>query len=292
MKNYLLIATATVLATATIFMSSCNQKELADSNTSNDSLTTVLLERDSIMNLFIASFNDVERNLDSVAIRQHLLIVSTDKPGEFKPNQTARINAEIEAINNLMDQNRKQIAELSRKLKNSGNKNTQLAKTIATLNDQLAQKDIELASLNEKLNNLNAQVIELQTAVTALTEDGNAKAQIIIEETAALHTAYFVIGKTKDLEDDKLIDRQGGLLGMGKTSRLSGDFDNSKFTKIDYTQTTSIAINSEMKIITSHPTDSYKLERDAKDKDLVKNLIITNPEKFWSSSKYLVVVKG
>jgi hypothetical protein len=291
MKNYLLFATASIFAGATLFMS-CNQKELADSNTSKDSLSAVVTDRDSVINEFISSFNDIERNLDSVAIRQHLLLASTDKPGEFKPNQTARINTEIEAINSLMDQNRKKIAELNRKLKNSGNKNVQLEKTIATRTDQLAQKDLELASLNEKLNNLSTQVVQLQSSVTTLTEEGNAKTQAINDATTALHTAYYVVGKTKELEDSKLIDRKVGLLGMGKTSRLSGDFDNSKFTKIDYTQTNTIPVNSEMKIITSHPTDSYTLDRDAKDKDKVKNIVITNPEKFWSTSKYLVVVKS
>ena len=46
-----------------------------------------------------------------------------------------------------------------------------------------------------------------------------------------------------------------------------------------------------MKIITSHPSESYTLEKDAAKKDKVKNIVITNPDKFWSASKYLVVVK-
>jgi hypothetical protein len=82
------------------------------------------------------------------------------------------------------------------------------------------------------------------------------------------------------------------LLGIGKTEQLSANFDNSKFTKIDYTQTTTIAVNSAMKIVTTHPTDSYTLEKDATDKNKVTNIVITNPEKFWSASKYLVVIKN
>ena len=108
----------------------------------------------------------------------------------------------------------------------------------------------------------------------------------------ALHTAYYVMGKSGELKDAKIIDRQGGLLGIGRTSKLNSDFDNSKFTRIDYTQTSSIAVNSDMKIITSHPTGTFMLEKDAKDKDIVKNIVITDPEKFWSTSKYLVIVKN
>ncbi|HEU5165665.1 MAG TPA: hypothetical protein VFU29_09020, partial [Chitinophagaceae bacterium] len=245
---------------------------------------SVVNERDASINQFIASFNEVESNLDSVAVRQHIISTSTEQKGELKQNQKEHINVQIAAINNLMEQNRKKLADLNRKLKGSANKNKELEKMIATINGQLEQKDVELTALNEKLNDLNAQVAQLQTSVTTLTEESNAKSQ-------ALHTAYYVVGKSGELQDAKIIDRKGGLLGIGKTSKLTADFDNSKFTRIDYTQTGTIAVNSEMKMITSHPSDSYTLDKDAKDKNRVKNIVITNPEKFWSTSKYLVVVK-
>jgi DNA repair exonuclease SbcCD ATPase subunit len=285
MKNYIIIAAAAFL------MSACNQTELADSKQKNDSLMSVVNERDAAINEFITSFNAVESNLDSVAVRQHIISVSTEQKGEFKPNQKERINAEIAAINDLMEQNRKKLADLDRKLKGTTHKNKELEKMIATINNQLKQKDVELTALNEKLNNLNAEVAQLQTSVTVLTEEGIAKSQTIAEDTKALHTAYYVVGKKGELQDAKIIDRKGGLLGIGKTSKLTADFDNTKFTRIDYTQMASIAVNSEMKMITSHPSDSYTLDKDAKDKDKVKNIMITNPEKFWSTSKYLVVVK-
>jgi chromosome segregation ATPase len=274
-----------------LLFSACNQKELADSKQQNDSLISVVNERDAAINEFIVSFNEVESNLDSVAVRQHIIYASTEQKSELKQNQKERINAEIAAINDLMEQNRNQLADLNRKLKSSTHKNKELEKMIATVNNQLAQKDIELTALNEKLNNLNVQVAQLQTSVTILTDEGIAKSQTIAEDTKALHTAYYVIGKSNELQDAKIIDRKGGLLGIGKTSKLTADFDNTKFTRIDYTQIGTIAVNSEMKMITSHPSDSYTLDKDIKNKNKVKNIVISNPEKFWSTSKYLVVVK-
>jgi hypothetical protein len=285
MKYYFLIAAVALT------LSSCNRKELADSNQANDSLEAIVNEREATLNEFIASFNEVEANLDAVAAKQNIIAANSDKPGELKPNQKERINDEIAAINALMEQNSKKIAELDRKLKSSGNKNANLTKTVETLNAQLVQKYTELNALNARLDALNAQVAQLETSVGMLTAENIAKDQIIAEETAALHTAYYVVGKSKDLQDANLIDRKGGLLGIGRTSKLSEDFDNSKFTRIDYTQTNSIAVNSDMKIITSHPSDSYALDADEKDKDKVTNIRILNPEKFWSASKYLVVVK-
>ncbi len=281
-----------VIASFALFLSSCNKAELDKAKSSNDSLMSVVIERDAVITEFISAFNDVEQNLDSVAVRQHIIAKSTDQKGEISANQKSKINAEITAINSLMDENRRNLSALSKKLKNSSHKNAQLEKAIATLNDQLAQKDVELTALNEKLNNLNAQVVQLQTNVTSLSEENMAKAQTISEETKALHTAYYVVGKTKDLQEAKLIDRKGGMLGMGKTSKISADVDNDKFTRIDYTQTTNIKVNGEKAhVVTSHPTDSYVWDKDVNNQAKVNNLVITNPEKFWSSSKYLVIVK-
>jgi uncharacterized coiled-coil protein SlyX len=279
------------VASAVLVLSSCNQKELAESNNQKDSLLAVVNEREATINEYISSFNDVERNLDSVSAKQHIISLNSDNTDELKLSQKARINSEIEAINELMDQNRKKIAELNRKFKNSATKNVQLEKMITTLNDQLVKKDQELADLNTRLNSLNAQVAVLQISVDTLTNQNRAQSQIIADKTSALHIAYYVMGKSNDLQDAKIIDRQGGLLGIGKTSKLKEDFDNSKFTQIDYTQTNIIAVNSEIKIITTHPTGSYTLEKDDKDNDHVKNMVITNPDKFWSASKYLVIVK-
>jgi uncharacterized coiled-coil protein SlyX len=289
MKKYLLLSI--VIGSMTFLSTSCNHAELDKSNQSNDSLKSVVSDREAALNEFIANFNELESNLDSVAVKQHIITVNTDQKGELKTDQKARINAQIAAINNLMDENRKKIDELNKKLKGSAHKNAELQKMITTLNNQLAQKDVELASLNEKLAGLNAQVEQLQTTVSAQTVEISTKTQALDEATMSLHTAYYAIGKSNELQDAKIIDRKGGLLGIGKTSKLSSNFDNSKFTRIDYTQTTTIAVNSEMKMVTTHPADSYTLEKDARDKNKVKNIVITNPEKFWSASKYLVVVR-
>lgn len=288
MKNIFIL-----FAIASIFgISACNQNSSEKTDPEKDSLIALLNERNESINDFINTFNEVESNLDSVAIKQQIISVNTDKPGEMKPNQKTKINSEIAAINSLMDQNRKKLAELTKKLKNSSSKNAGLEKTIATLTNQIATKDAELVALNDKLNSLSVEVAQLQTSVTILTEDNSVKSQDIAAKTTALHTAYYVVGKSKDLQDAKIIDKKGGLLGIGRTSQLSKDFDNSKFTKIDYTQTGNISINSEINIITNHPSDSYTLEKDDKNKNLVKNIVITNPEKFWSTSKYLVVISN
>ena len=82
MRLRLVSISAAVLLLAT----SCNNSELARSKEKNDSLMAVLrqgdanlTDREKSLNEFIESFNEIERNLDCVAVRQHLIYSSTEK---------------------------------------------------------------------------------------------------------------------------------------------------------------------------------------------------------------------
>lgn len=282
MKNYMFIA-----ASALMMMTACKDPKQDEAVIrQRDSLMAVIDERETSVNDFVSSFNDVERNLDSVTRRQNIILNSANR-SDLKADQKARINEEIRAINELMDANTKKLKDLNRRLNRADKKNAHLQKTIETLTSQLNQKYQELADLNDKLNALNAQVAQLQTQIDTLNMQNTANVQTIAEKTNELHTAYYIVGHSKDLEKAKLIDKHGGLLGMGKTAKLSDNLDNSMFTKIDYTQTTTIPINSKsMKMVTSHPNDSYTIDKTDK---TINSITITNPDRFWSASKYLVI---
>lgn len=284
MKKYILIASASLT-----MMVGC-QSPLTDESVirQRDSLLTVIDERETSVNDFITSLNEVESNLNTVTNKQNIIMSHSEK-GDIKGSQKERINSEINAINELMEQNTQKLKDLSRKLNRSSTKNLKLEKTIELLNTQLAQKYSELSELNHRLNELNAQVSILQTYVDTLSSANMAQMQTINSKTKELHTAYYIVGDSKELEKANLIDKKGGLLGIGRTSKLSEDLDRNMFVQIDYTETTTIPINSKnIKIITTHPSDSYSLDKTDK---LVNNIIITDPEKFWSASKYLVVTK-
>ena len=125
MKNYIFIAATALMLTA------CNQGETAEQireRQVKDSLISEITDRETSVNDFIAAFDEVERNLDSVTLRQNVILMHSDNAGDSKFNQKVRINREIKAINDLMDENRKKLAELSKKLKRSNSKNSKLEK--------------------------------------------------------------------------------------------------------------------------------------------------------------------
>lgn len=273
-------------------LAACKPNESAKSDPKIDSLTAVIYEKDASINDFVNSFNEIESNLAAVSEKQKIISSYAGLKGELNKDKKERINAEIAAINELMTKNRNEIEALTKKLKGSKHKNALLEKTIATLTEQLSQKDMELVSLNQQLALLDSKITTLKTVVDSLSRENYVKSEIINVQTANLHSAYYKVGKKKELKEEKIIQQKGGILGIGKTVTLSENFDTSKFTAIDYTQTTNIPIESDnVKIITNHPTDSYTLVEDKTKEPVVTNLAVISPEKFWSASKYLVIVK-
>lgn len=283
MKYYALI-TATVL-----LLSACggNKEETAKVSAERDSLLSVINQRDSSINDFLAVNSEIEANLDSIVVREQGIGKGMQQKGELNQSAKDRINADIQIINRLMKENRKKINQLNSKLKKSNASNAAYQKMIEMLNERLATKDKELEELNRQLAAANAKVEQLETSVNTLSAENADKSRTIDQQTAELHSVYYVVAKSKELREKKIIDNTGGLLGIGKTAQLAPDIYTGNFNQIDYTKVTEIDINSKRaKLITAHPADSYTLNKvDGK----IVTLKITDPERFWSASKYLVV---
>jgi len=83
MKKLMLAAAIAVTITA------CDnrQAEIDQANRQKDSLASIINERDSSLNEFLTSFNDIEKNLDSVARKQNAIDMSIDKQGELQRRQ-------------------------------------------------------------------------------------------------------------------------------------------------------------------------------------------------------------
>jgi chromosome segregation ATPase len=243
--------------------------------------------KDSSILAFIGQFNDIETNLSMIEKKQ-ASIAQSSKSNELKGTQIERINENIREINDLMNENKEKIAALNKKLKGSNIKIAGFEKMVASLNLQLGEKDKELADMNSRLANLNTTVDKLNTDVTSLTAENSERQRVIEDQTTKLHTAYYTTGTFKELEAKKIVNKEGGFLGIGREKKLQKDFNSEAFNTIDITKTATIPIEAkDALVLTNHPSTSYTIEHKGKE---VSNITITDPEKFWKASKYLVVV--
>jgi uncharacterized coiled-coil protein SlyX len=252
-----------------------------------DALMQASTYKDSTINSYMGSMNEIENNLATIEELQSK-VAQDSKGGELQASQVDRINENIRTINDLMKDNKDKIAALSKKLKSSSTKVAGLEKMLANLQTQVEEKDKQLAELNTKVTDLNTTVEQLNTNVTTLTTENADRQKVIEDQTTKLHTAYYTTGTAKELETKKIITKEGGFLGIGKSKKMTPDVNNSAFTNIDITKTATIPLQAkDAVVLTSHPSDSYTIEHQGKE---VSNLVITNPDKFWEASKYLVVV--
>lgn len=275
-----------VLASVLVLLFSCKDEEMenkiADLENQNTELNNGSTEKDNQIETYIQSLNEIQDNLSAIKEKQKIVTSSFNMGnGELNTNAKDMIINDMGLINNLLEENKQKLANLNSRLKKSNLKITELEKMIENMALQLQEKDAEIGSLQTQLANANEQL-------KVLFEEYNNRLEEIGTQTDKMNTAYFCFGTSKELKEKGVLTKEGGFIGIGKSEKLSADFNKDYFTQIDITIIKSVDLKSKKaKLITNHPSDSYKLEGD---KTSVDKLVITNAEKFWASSKYLVIV--
>lgn len=285
MKTLKVIAAGLILSVSSLTFTGCgndaekNKNPLADSLAAvNGNLSGELNQKEAALQEFIASFNEIQENLNAIKEKEKIVTESSAK-GDVKSRQ-GQIKEDIQSIYDLMAKNKNRIGSLTKKLKESNLKLDGMEKMIENLQNSINLKDTEIADLKTKIEGLNIELSNLNTNYQAVEAESAAK-------TEALNTAYYAIGTSKELKEKKVISREGGFIGLGKTTTVSSDFNKEYFTKIDVEQALTINIGAKKaKIITPHPKGSYKLIGEKP----IEKIEITNPKEFWGASKYLVII--
>ena len=258
----------------------------------NDSLLAALNQRDAELDEMMGTFNEVSEGFREINAAENRVDLQRGAVGEGSMSARQQIASDIEFIRKQMEENKAQIAKLQDMLKKSRTNSTQLKKAIESLTKELVEKtqrieelQAELASKNIRIQELDAAVSGLSADKEVLTAENEAKAQTVAEQDKALNTAWFVFGTKKELKDQRILT-SGGLFKKGQVME-DANINKDYFTQIDIRTTKEIKLYSkDADILTTHPAGSYALEADSKGQLTLK---ITNPQNFWSVSKYLVI---
>ncbi|MBR6847307.1 MAG: hypothetical protein IKM74_04170 [Bacteroidales bacterium] len=251
-------------------------------------------ERDSLANVAATVTTDFESSLRTINEIEMALQTVREAEGimmmENQEGNSSYAEAQIEAIDRTIQQNKAKIAELEQQLAAAGSKSKELNTTINRLKNELNEKDTYINNLREELNISKAQVAELSESVEILNANidnlnvQNAKQQATIsQQDAALNTVYYIAATAEKLAANHMIN-QGGLF---TPDQVTGNIDMSMMTVADKRDLKVLPLNSrKAKILTNHPESSYQLTKDD-DKNL--SLVIVDPNAFWSISNYLII---
>ena len=285
MKNILLLAGITML------MISCGpdyKTEVERMMRERDSLMAQYDAKDSVINGYMQDIAEIQTSIEGLTAQEEMLNREGANNTEISQDAKTRIMGDIEGIRQMIDQNKKKLSDLQSRVRKSNVKVAELEKMIGSLNSQLAVRDSSINSLNENIFALNGKITNMQTEIDTMVIESARKTAEITDKTTKLHTAYYTVGDYKTLRDKKVLAKQGGFLGLGKAKTMVPDFNREAFTQIDFTSTKTIQLNTKSaKLLSTHPTGSYNLLSENKK---VTAIEITDPEKFWQASKYLVVV--
>ena len=248
-----------------------------------DSLNQIIAQKDTEINDMMITFGEIEEGFREIAEAQDRVAVA--KSGEGA-NSRERIRENIQFIQNTMKQNKELINKLRQQLRESSVKGDALRKLVDSMQQQLEEKEQQLqqmrALLDEKeiqLMDLGEKVANLNSDVAELTNETNQRAETISAQDKQLHTAWFVFGTKSELKEQQI-------LVDGKV--LQSSFNKEYFTKIDIRVDREIKLySSSAQILTTHPSSAYTLQRDANKQYVLR---ITDPQQFWSTSKYLVIL--
>ncbi len=255
----------------------------------NDSLSVALAEKDAEMEGILGALNEVQEGFRLINEAENRVDLQRDNVEGASGAQ--KIKEDIRFISEKLQANREQIKKLEDQLKNSRYASAQMKKTLAGLKSELESREQQIATLQSELAAKNIRIAELDDAVAGLSQnvkdlvaENEAKAATVASQDKALNTAWFVFGTKSELKDQKILTQK---FLQKKQVLKDGDFNKDYFTQIDIRTDKEIKLYSkDAELLTTHPAGSYELVKDAKEQLTLK---ITNPNEFWSVSRYLVI---
>ena len=248
-----------------------------------DSLNQIIAQKDNEINDMMSTMNEIEEGFREISEAENRVSIAKDGEGA---NKQQRIRENMQFIQQTMKQNRDLINKLRQQLRESSFKGEQLKRAIENLAQQLEEKNQQIQQLRAELDAKDIHILELDenianlnTDVSNLTAESSRKTETINAQDKELNTAWFVFGTKNELKEQNIYVK-------GKV--LQANFNKEYFTKIDIRVDKEIKLYSRSaELLTAHPSNSYTLQRDANKQYVLR---ITDPQLFWSTSKYLVIL--
>jgi len=264
-----------------------HNRQLALYDNQQHSFTQIINERDSVINGWLGTFDQIEKDLALIKEKENIITMKSSD-SEFSNDRKDQILGDIRYLNTLLEANKKKIAALSTQVMSSGNMIKGFQTKIASLETTLKEYETNIAELKEVLVKKDFEIGQLNNKVADLEVTVTKKEEMLASQTDQMNQAFLTTGTYRELKTKGIISKAEGFIGIGKTGTLSRDINNELFATVDVRNTKEIPVNSrDVRLITKHPSDSYTVVYEG-DK-MVSKIEINDPDNFWKVSRYAVV---
>ena len=216
-----------------------------------------------------STINEIQSSLES--LEQDLsgqLFTQKEIPGTSPEERRTKIISSIANMRDQIEADKKKIATLEKQLATSKSQLKGVQEIVNKLKASISEKEQIMDELQQRLGILNetleterrTSAEEIQKREMTITE----KEQQITQQSIEANTIYYVYGTRKELMSKGIMDRKGGLLGIGKVSTIKQNIPVEQFTTINLLENQQITFPATKKgysILTNHPATSYKVEK-------------------------------
>lgn len=279
--------TIPVLASV-VMLASCDSNNPKEQQTlmetSKQELALAVQERDQLL----ALVKEISADIDQIKNMDDITALTISRSGK-NTGQRNQILKDIEAMRQTMLGRKARLAEVEQELANSTLNNQELTEIINAFRKQIDSQLSKIETLKQQLLSANMhiaalsnEVDSLNTTVTNVTNELDTAKQASLLLENRLNTCYYIVASKAELKSHNIIE--SGFLR--KTQLMKGDFDRGHFTISDKRLLNTIPLKSpKARLLTNHPETSYELTVENGNRILT----ITDSERFWSLSNYLVV---
>lgn len=291
---------------------SCGTQEIDQLQAEKQKLQLQTQKQDSLINEVAAFINQFEDNLEDVLQRRGVIVLVSEDKESSNSTQISLISGHLSAVDSLLTQNQVIIDSLNEKLDAAHGKWYGLQQTVKRLQKKLTESNNDIRQLSHSLGIAQDEIYVLKQAKRMLLSShdsllsnanklenqlalqhsqNKAQARLIQEKEAHLRKAYYVAGSKAELKALDVIETKGGIVGIGQVKTLQDHLKPSAFHPIDMEEKRIFAIHSKKaELISPHPSDSYAFIPSDDGKTII-GLEVIEPERFWETSRYLVVLK-
>jgi prefoldin subunit 5 len=267
-------------------------------------LTTVAATKDSLVRDLAETTRilaDINTELNKVTASRRAVepVVSPESQLAASTSDRALVLKKVQDLTERLRNSEARLASSQRRVRTLTRDSDSLRTTLADFQTTIDGLRAMVEGQKTTIANLESELGATKAQVTQLTQDNQTLTDTVSALTTRENTVYYLVGTKKDLLDKGVIREVGGTRFLiftrtGETLKPAENLDPSMFTAIDRRQVAEIPLprpDKPYRVVTNQNLAFSNVPSDA-DRRVRGTLQITNPESFWTNSKFLILVEN
>jgi myosin heavy subunit len=266
-----------------------------------DSLSNVrkeLLEEVMTSTQFVNQINTELAKARAIAAKPTPQLESTAEMSQVNDQRKAVV-AHIAHLVARLDSVQTRLASTRARAAEMGKKDSALVEQVAAYEKSVADlqqaAESQRAQFQSVIDSQTVRIASLGKSIDTLNTVRTALVDTVTHLTTEKNTAYYVVGTKEELIKKGILAAEGQkrfVLVGSRNIAPARELDPANFTKIDRLANRTITLPEGEYRILSRQNPAYVTPQAQKDGKIAGALTIDQPERFWETSRFLIIVRS